>query len=152
MLVGQSLARCPSEVVGDLGPIEAWRANPEANCAVRIYRPDIAEGAAARRFPGGNVWILDFEPFAAPTVGRLPGWPTASENALPPAFSFATREQAFAYARRHGWLTTELTPVLETAKDPDPVRRRNGERSAAPAIVSLSERRVTVPRFPRVFP
>ena len=142
----QSLARCPSDASRTVGPIEACRASSEAHIAVRIYRPDIAEGSAARPQPPENVLILDFVPFGAPTIGRLPGWPTAPESALPPAFSFATREQAIAYARRHGWRIRELEPVLETSDEPDSIRMDNAD------VVWFEPRKVAVPRFPRVFP
>ena len=47
-------------------------------------------------------WLLDYEPTAPKTVDPLMGWTSTSDAAAQIRLWFATKEEAIAYAERHG--------------------------------------------------
>ena len=67
----------------------------------RIYCPSktaMQSGRATSRR-----WVLEFEQSSAKTVDPLMGWTSSSDTAADQVrLHFATREEAVAYAERHG--------------------------------------------------
>ena len=66
----------------------------------RIYRPSktaMQSGKAKARD-----WILEFEPASARTPDPLMGWNTSRDMNAQVRLTFETREEAVAYAERHG--------------------------------------------------
>lgn len=47
-------------------------------------------------------WLLEYEPGAARTTDPLMGWTSSSDMRRQVRLEFATREEATAYAGRHG--------------------------------------------------
>ena len=67
---------------------------------VRIYRP--ARTAMQSGHANTRRWLLEHEPGAARTTDRLMGWTSSSDMRRQVRLEFATREEAIAYAERHG--------------------------------------------------
>ncbi len=66
----------------------------------KIYRPArtaMQSGAAKTK-----AWMLEYEPEAAHAVEPLMGWTSSSDMKRQLRLSFPTREEAVAYAERHG--------------------------------------------------
>ena len=66
----------------------------------RIYRPAktaIQSGQAKTR-----EWVLDYEPEEPRVVESLMGWTSSGDMKSQVRLQFATREEAVAYAERHG--------------------------------------------------
>jgi len=83
---------------------------------VRIFRPSktaMQSGQANTR-----EWRLEFEPVAPRQVDSLMGWTGSRDTTQQLALHFDTKEQAVAYAERHGYAYA----VLEA--HPRAVRRR----------------------------
>ena len=66
----------------------------------RIYRP--AKTAMQSGKAKTKDWRLEFEPASARTVDPLMGWTSSSDMNGQVRLSFETREEAVAYAERHG--------------------------------------------------
>jgi hypothetical protein len=67
--------------------------------AARIYKPAknaMQQGAAPRD------WVLEFEPDKPRGIEPLMGWTSSSETKTQVRLSFATKEEAVAYATRQG--------------------------------------------------
>jgi hypothetical protein len=47
-------------------------------------------------------WVLEFEPASARTPDRLMGWTSSSDMDGQIRLSFETKEEAIAYAQKHG--------------------------------------------------
>ena len=74
----------------------------------RIYRPSktaMQSGKAKARD-----WILEFEPASARTPDPLMGWNTSRDMNAQVRLTFETREEAVAYAERHGIPFQLFTP------------------------------------------
>jgi hypothetical protein len=66
----------------------------------RIYRP---AKTAMQSGKGKSVdWRLDFEPASARSIDPLMGWTSSSDMDGQVRLTFETREDAIAYAERHG--------------------------------------------------
>jgi hypothetical protein len=68
--------------------------------AARIYKPArtaMQQGNAATRD-----WILEFTPEQPLTIEPLMGWTSSADTKSQIRMSFATKEEAIAYATRHG--------------------------------------------------
>jgi len=67
--------------------------------AARIYKPAknaMQQGMAPRE------WVLEFEPEKPLEIEPLMGWTSASETRPQVKLTFATKEEAIAFATRHG--------------------------------------------------
>jgi hypothetical protein len=88
--------------------------SPQPTCthyaSVRIYRPSPNAMQAGRA--NTKRWLLEFEPRFAPFIEPLMGW-TGSTDTLPQVrLTFATKEQAIAFAERQGWSYAVSEPHL----------------------------------------
>lgn len=89
----------------------------------RIYRPSktaMQSGQASARD-----WVLEFEPGAAPAPYALMGWTAASDMYGQIRLSFASMEQALAFARAHN-----IPHQLEEPQDRKPVIKAYGDNFA----------------------
>jgi hypothetical protein len=80
----------------------------------KIYRPSrtaMQSGQAKTK-----AWVLEFEPAMAKRPDPLMGWTSSSDTTSQVKLKFDDKEQAVAYARKHG------IPFRVTDK-PDPVRK-----------------------------
>ena len=66
----------------------------------RIYRP--AKTAMQSGKAKSKDWRLEFEPASARTIDPLMGWTSSSDMNGQVRLTFDTREEAVAYAERHG--------------------------------------------------
>ncbi|MFZ5669868.1 MAG: ETC complex I subunit [Pseudomonadota bacterium] len=66
----------------------------------RIYRP--AKTAMQSGKAKTRDWVLEFEPAAARRNDPLTGWTQSTDMNGQVRLSFETREEAVAYARKHG--------------------------------------------------
>ena len=66
----------------------------------RIFRP--ARSAMQSGRAKTKVWTLEFAPAAARLSDPLMGWTTSTDMKGQVRLAFDTREEAVAYARRHG--------------------------------------------------
>ena len=66
----------------------------------RIYRP--AKTAMQSGKAKSKDWRLDFEPASARTIDPLMGWISSSDMNGQVRLTFETREEAVAYAQKHG--------------------------------------------------
>ncbi|MBC7132340.1 MAG: ETC complex I subunit [Roseovarius sp.] len=72
----------------------------EAVPTARIYRPARAPGACA---PRPRHWVLEFEPWCAPTREPLMGWISGKDSFRPIRMRFADRDSAVDFAMRNDW-------------------------------------------------
>jgi hypothetical protein len=79
----------------------------------RIYRP--AKTAMQSGRANTHLWELVFEPAAARMPDPLMGWTQSTDMNGQVRLRFATREEAVAYASRHG-LDFEVSPDPESRK------------------------------------
>ena len=80
----------------------------------RIYRPTkaaVQSGAARTKY-----WILEFEPESAREIEPLMGWTSSSDMKSQVKLRFGTKEEAIAYADKHG--------IAYSLEEPAPVERR----------------------------
>ena len=68
--------------------------------AARIYRP--AKTAMQSGRASTKEWVLEFEPAGAKRHDPLMGWVSSGDTLGQVRLKFATREEALAYAKRHG--------------------------------------------------
>ncbi|MGI9387621.1 MAG: ETC complex I subunit [Methyloligellaceae bacterium] len=68
--------------------------------AARIFRP--ARTAMQSGQARTRAWILEFEPEARREVEPLMGWTSSRDMKSQIRMSFPTKEQAIAYAKKHG--------------------------------------------------
>ncbi|CCG40930.1 ETC complex I subunit [Magnetospirillum molischianum] len=68
---------------------------------VRIYRPS---KSAMQSGPGGSArnWVLEAEPTEAKLPDALMGWSGSGDTATQIRLTFASRDEAVAFARRKG--------------------------------------------------
>lgn len=67
--------------------------------AARIYKPArnaMQQGLAPRE------WVLEYEPQTPRAIEPLMGWTSSADTRRQVRLSFATREEAIAFATRHG--------------------------------------------------
>jgi hypothetical protein len=82
--------------------------------AARIYKPAktaMQQGMAARD------WILEYEPEKPFTIEPLMGWTSSTDTKSQLRMSFATKEEAVAFATRHG-IAFRLEESQKTALRP----------------------------------
>lgn len=93
----------------------------------RIYRP--AKSAMQSGLAKTHDWVLEFEPASARTPNPLTGWTASDDMNGQVRISFDTREEAVAYAQRHGipfQLQSPNTPrkIIKAYADNFAVQRR----------------------------
>ncbi|WP_420432378.1 ETC complex I subunit [Hyphobacterium sp.] len=81
----------------------------------KIYRP--SRNAMQSGQAKTKIWVLEFEPSMAKCTEPLMGWTSSRETASQVKLMFEDKDQAVAYAKKHG------IPFRVTDK-PDPVRKR----------------------------
>ena len=79
----------------------------------RIYRP--AKTAMQSGKAKSRDWRLEFEPASARTLDPLMGWTSSTDMNGQVRLSFETKEEAVAYAERHG-ITFEDGAVMDPAE------------------------------------
>jgi hypothetical protein len=79
----------------------------------RIYRP--AKNAMQSGRANTRLWELSFEPATARTSDPLMGWTQSTDMDGQVRLRFSTREEAVAYAKRHG-IPFEVNSDLEHKK------------------------------------
>ena len=80
----------------------------------RIYKP--SKSAMQSGKAKTKDWILEFEPSAALKPDPLMGWTMSTDMNRQVSLSFDTKEEAVAYAQRHG-----IAFQLYAPKDPRPI-------------------------------
>ncbi|MDX2306669.1 MAG: ETC complex I subunit [Hyphomicrobium sp.] len=76
---------------------------------VKIYRP--AKTAMQSGEAKTKDWLLEYEPDAPREIDPLMGWTTSRDTRQQVKLSFATREDAIAYAERQGLAYTVIEPT-----------------------------------------
>ena len=75
---------------------------------VRIYKP--AKSAMQSGYGNTEEWLLEFESQAKRTPDPLMGWAGSSDTQQQVRLSFATKDEAIAYATRNGLAYTVTEP------------------------------------------
>lgn len=75
---------------------------------VRIYKP--AKTAMQSGLARTREWVLEPEPQGRRTVDPLMGWTSSAETATQARLTFATKEEAVAYAEREGYGYVVIEP------------------------------------------
>ncbi len=68
---------------------------------VRIFRP--AKTAMQSGVADTKRWLLEYAPTAPKVVDPLMGWTGSAETGSQVRLRFASKEQAVAFAEKHGW-------------------------------------------------
>jgi hypothetical protein len=68
---------------------------------VSISRP--ARSAMQAGEAGSKHWVLEFAPRSAPFIDPLMGWTGSTDPANQVHLTFPTKDEAVAFAERHGW-------------------------------------------------
>ncbi len=79
----------------------------------RIFKP--AKNAMQSGKANTKDWVLEFEPASARTSDPLMGWTSSSDMNGQIRLMFETREEAVAYAQRHG-IAFQLIEPRETKR------------------------------------
>ena len=66
----------------------------------RIYKP--AKSSMQSGTAGTHDWVLDYEPEQPREVEPLMGWTSSTDMRQQVRLTFPTKEEAIAYAERHG--------------------------------------------------
>ena len=81
---------------------------------VRIYRPSKTAMQSGRA--GTRRWVLEFEPDAPRRVEPLMGWTSCADTKGQVRLRFETKNEAVAYARKHGLMYVIDEPHERTPK------------------------------------
>lgn len=76
--------------------------------AARIYQP--AKNAMQSGRGRTKDWVLEHEPSAPREIDPLMGWTSSRDTQTQVRLEFDTREEAVAYAERHGLAYTIIEP------------------------------------------
>jgi hypothetical protein len=76
--------------------------------AVRIYKP--AKTAMQSGVARTKEWVLEYEPEAPREIDPLMGWTSSRDTRAQVRLEFDTKEEAIAYAERHGLAYTVSEP------------------------------------------
>ena len=76
--------------------------------AARIFQP--AKNAMQSGRGRSKEWMLEFEPASPREIDPLMGWTSSRDTQAQVRLEFGTREEAIAYAERHGLAYTILEP------------------------------------------
>jgi hypothetical protein len=90
----------------------------------RIYKP--SKSAMQSGKAKTKDWLLEFEPAAALRPDPLMGWTTTVDTRRQVVLSFDTKDEATAYAQRHG-----IAFQLFEPKDPRPIIKAYADNFAA---------------------
>jgi len=90
----------------------------------RIFRP--AKNAMQSGKAKTRDWVLEFEPAAAKRVDPLTGWTQSTDMNGQVRLTFETREEAVAYAQKHGIAFQLIEP-----KTPKPIIKAYADNFAA---------------------
>jgi NADH dehydrogenase ubiquinone Fe-S protein 4 len=80
----------------------------------RIYKP--AKTAMQSGRAGTKEWRLEFDPEMPRQIDPLMGWTSSSDMLSQIHMQFDTKEQAIAYAEKHGILYTTIEPHARKPK------------------------------------
>ncbi len=83
--------------------------------AARIFKP--ARTAMQQGLAATRDWVLEFEPQKPLEIEPLMGWTSSSETRRQVRLSFASRDEAVAFAVRHG-IAFRLEEPQKTAPRP----------------------------------
>jgi hypothetical protein len=83
--------------------------------AARIYKP--ARTAMQQGMAGTREWVLEYEPEKAKLIEPLMGWTSSADTRSQVRLSFATKDEAVAFATRHG-IAFRLEEPQKTALRP----------------------------------
>jgi hypothetical protein len=75
---------------------------------VRIFRP--AKTAMQQGRAETKAWVMEFEPSARREVEPLMGWTSSRDTRRQVRMRFDTKEEAIAFAERHGHMYTVEEP------------------------------------------
>jgi len=75
---------------------------------VRIYQPPKTAMQSGRA--NTDSWVLEFEPESARQIDPLMGWTSSADTKTQLRLRFPTREEAEAYARKHGYMYVTEEP------------------------------------------
>ena len=89
----------------------------------RIFRP--SKSAMQSGHAKSNNWCLEFESTAVKSAEPLMGWTSSSDTQGQVKLTFESREDAIAYAQRHG-----LAFQVPDTKDPKRIPRAYAENFA----------------------
>jgi hypothetical protein len=81
---------------------------------VRIYKP--TRTAMQSGQAGTRAWRLEFAPEAAREIDPLMGWTSSPDTKQQLALQFDSKEQAIAYAEKHGYAYTVLEPEARAVR------------------------------------
>ncbi len=81
---------------------------------VRIYQPPKTTMQSGRA--RSDRWLLEFEPGAKREIEPLMGWTSSKETRHQVRLWFDTRDQAVAYAEKHGLMYTVEEPKTRQTK------------------------------------
>jgi hypothetical protein len=81
---------------------------------VRIYQPPKTTMQSGRARTGR--WLLEFEPGAKREIEPLMGWTSAKETRHQVRLWFDSREEAVAYAEKHGLMYSLEAPKIRKIK------------------------------------
>ncbi len=81
---------------------------------VRIYRPTKTATQSGRAKTGR--WVLEHAPRGQRSVDSLMGWTSSDDTTQQIELSFATKQQAIAYAKRRGFAYVVEEPQSRTVK------------------------------------
>jgi len=80
----------------------------------RIYKP--AKNVMQSGRAGTEEWVLEFEPAAPRRPDPLMGWIGSADTQAQVRLRFATRDEAIAYAEKHGIATDVELPQARRIK------------------------------------
>jgi hypothetical protein len=83
--------------------------------AARIYQP--AKTAMQQGLAGTREWILEYEPEQPKLIEPLMGWTSSTETKPQVRMSFASKEEAVAFATRQG-IASRVEEPQKTALRP----------------------------------
>jgi hypothetical protein len=81
---------------------------------VRIYRPSKTAMQSGQANTLG--WRMEFEPEAAREIDPLMGWTSSPDTRQQLILAFDSKEQAIAYAEKHGHAYTVLEPQARAVR------------------------------------
>ncbi len=81
---------------------------------VRIYKPAKTATQSGRAKTGR--WVLEHAPRGQRAVDSLMGWTGSDDTAQQVSLTFATKQQAIAYARRRGFAYVVDEPQSSTVR------------------------------------
>ena len=97
--------------------------------AARIYQP--AKTAMQQGLAGTREWILEYEPEQPKLIEPLMGWTSSTETKPQVRMSFASKEEAVAFATRQG-IAFRARGAAKDGAETEVLRRELQVRPAGP--------------------